>query len=73
MKTKKPAKSVESRQRPLFTIRLLLIATISLMVGIVIGVLTYLAFGNLSIATLAGLSSAGISLGRLHLWTEDPE
>ena len=56
---------------PLFTLRLLALLTTSSIVGVCVGVATWHAStGGLWSAFLAGATAAGVSLDRLHHWTE---
>jgi len=55
---------------PLLSLRLLVLVTASLIAGLVVGTLTWrVTGGDAAAAVLAGLSSSGLTLDRLHSWT----
>jgi hypothetical protein len=55
---------------PLLSLRLLALGTASLIAGLVIGSLTWrVSGGDAGAAVLAGLTSSGLALDRLHRWT----
>lgn len=54
---------------PLLSLRLVVLATASLLVGIVVAILTWCVTQDTVAAGLVGLSSAGVALDRLHRWT----
>lgn len=55
---------------PLLSLRLLALVTASLIVGLVVGLLTWRVSGrDAGAAVLAGITSSGLALDRLHRWT----
>lgn len=52
----------------LVTVRLLVLVIASVIVGVVVGALSWLATRTRT-AALSGLAAAGVSLDRLHRWT----
>lgn len=54
---------------PLLDPRLLLLMTVSALLGLLVGLLAWRATKEPWAGTLAGLSTAGVTLGRLHDWT----
>lgn len=54
---------------PLLSLRLVVLGTASLLVGIVVAILTWCVTQDPVAAALAGLGSAGVALDRLHRWT----
>jgi len=53
----------------LVTVRLLVLVIASVIVGVVVGALSWLATRTPWTAALSGLAAAGVSLDRLHRWT----
>lgn len=54
---------------PLFDLRLLVLVTVSALIGALVGTLTWHAAENTWAAVLAALGAAGVALERLHAWT----
>lgn len=54
---------------PLLTLRLLVLGTTSVIVGLVITALAWRATGGTAASALAGISSSGLAFDRLHRWT----
>lgn len=54
---------------PLLTMRLLVLATVSILAGLVAGALTWKATQNPWLGALALLGTAGTTLDRLQKWT----
>lgn len=54
---------------PLLPLRLVVLGTASLLVGLVVGILTWCATKDGSAAFLSGLASCGVALDRLQNWT----
>lgn len=54
---------------PLLPLRLLVLGTASLLVGLVVGLFTWCASQDGTAAILSGLASSGLALDRLQNWT----
>lgn len=54
---------------PLLPLRLVVLGTASLLVGLVVGILTWCVAQDGSAAILSGLASTGVALDRLQNWT----
>lgn len=54
---------------PLLTLRMLVLLTASVLVGLGAAALTWLSTRGVAPAVLAGLSAAFVTLDRLHQWT----
>ena len=57
---------------PLLTLRLLAIVTAALIAGLIVALLGYCAAGSIAVALLSGLGATGLTIERLHRWTENP-
>lgn len=54
----------------LLPLRLLVLVTASLIVGLVVGALTWhVSGGDAAASALAGITASGVTLDRLHRWT----
>jgi hypothetical protein len=62
--------SHRTHRPPLFTLRTLVILSVSLLVGLGIGSLTYVSKRNVADAVLAGVTAFGASLVAMHQLVE---